>query len=341
MSELVSKSWFCVLNNPEEHGFSGSPQEIVDDIISLWIKDNPQRTCAVTYCISSDGLKHCHAVFEDTKALRFSAIKKVYPSMHIEPTKGNKDEAEDYINKRGKYQEKGEIIVFSNRYGEIKVFQGQRRDFDIIEDLLSQGKTPNEIMDISFSFRRYEKYIRDAYYRARFKSTPIKRDVNVYWHVGSSGTGKSYTLTSLSDKYGEESIYLVNDYEHGFDKYNGEPILFMDEFRGQMRHSLLLSLLDGYRCQVPCRYTNAVALWNEVHITSVLPPEDVYSKMVTEYNSLDTFDQLKRRIDIVVYHYFENGHFCTFELPMSEYTCYDDLVSLASDIPVVLEQINF
>ena len=63
--------------------------------------------------------------------------------------------------------------------------------------------------------------------------------------------------------------------------------------------------------------------------------------MVTEYNSLDTFDQLKRRIDIVVYHYFENGHFCTFELPMSEYTCYDDLVSLASDIPVVLEQINF
>ena len=39
MSELVSKSWFCVLNNPEEHGFSGSPQEIVDtcydDLVSL------------------------------------------------------------------------------------------------------------------------------------------------------------------------------------------------------------------------------------------------------------------------------------------------------------------
>ena len=30
--DLISKSWFCVFNNPEEHGYSGSPQEIVDKL---------------------------------------------------------------------------------------------------------------------------------------------------------------------------------------------------------------------------------------------------------------------------------------------------------------------
>ena len=104
MADTVSKSWFCVFNNPVEHGFSGEPQEIIEQIRDTWMKDNPQRTCAVIYCISAEGLHHCHAVFEDTKTLRFSAIKKLFPSMHIEPTKGTKEQAEDYINKRGKWE---------------------------------------------------------------------------------------------------------------------------------------------------------------------------------------------------------------------------------------------
>jgi hypothetical protein len=120
----VSKSWFCVFNNPEEHGFCGEPSKIAGD----WIADNPQRTCAVAYCVSAEGLKHCHAVFEDTKAMRFTAVKKLFPSMHIEPTKGNKEQAEDYINKRPSFDEKGETVICVNRHGEIKGHQGRRNE---------------------------------------------------------------------------------------------------------------------------------------------------------------------------------------------------------------------
>jgi hypothetical protein len=95
---------------------------------------------------------------------------------------------------------------------------------------------------------------------------------------------------------------MLTDYDHGFDKYNGESILFMDEFRRQMKFSLFLTLIGGYKVQVPCRYSNVYGLWNEVHITSVLPPERVYENMVQDNRHLDTVDQLMRRISFVVYH---------------------------------------
>jgi hypothetical protein len=325
MSDTVSKSWFCVFANPETHGYEGTAQEIVDKVIDCWMEDNPQRSCAVTYCISKDGLRHLHAVLEDTKAMRFSAVKKVYPSMHIEPTKGNKDEAEDYINKRGKFAEDGEEVIYSNRRGEIKGCQGQRRDLSVIDDMIEQGKTPNEIMGMSLSYRRYEKIIRDAYYHKRSKDTPIKREVRVYWHVGESRSGKSHEMVGLMEKHGEDNVYLVSDYKNGFDRYNGEPYLFMDEFRGGMRYAQLLIILDGYKAQIPCRYSNAIALWNEVHITSVLPPERCYSKMVEDDRELDTVDQIKRRIDYVVYHQKIGDDYSKVEIPMSAYTNYDEV----------------
>lgn len=331
MADDVSKSWFCVFPNPHDHGYLGEPAKIVDRLIDEWIEGFPTRTCAVNYCISAEGLHHCHAVFEDVKAMRFSVVKKTFPSMHIEPTKGNKEQAEDYINKRGKWDEKGEVILYSNRHGEIKGSQGQRRDLSIIEDLLADGKTPNEIMSMSLSYRRYEKMVRDAYYQKRASETPILRDVKVYWHVGLSGSGKSYSLVELAKKHGEDNLYLVNDYDHGFDKYNGEPIIFLDEFRGQMSFPKFLTLLDGYKSQVPCRYSNVFALWNEIHITSVLPPEYLYQEMVKSNRHLDSFQQMFRRIDFMFYHYRVDEEYKVFELPMSQYTNYEDLRLLAEN----------
>lgn len=321
----TSRSWFCVFNNPEEHGYVGTPEEIVDKLIEAWIDKNPQRSCAVNYCISADGLKHCHAVFEDTKPMRFSTIKNTFPSMHIEPTKGSKEQAEDYINKRGVWEEKGEKIICVNRHGEIKGCQGARKDVEIIEEMLLQGMTPNEIMDVSFAYRKWDKHIREAYFRKRYKETPIIRKIKVYWHVGYSGTGKSYEYAMLAEEHGEENVYLVSEYDFGFDKYNGEPVLFMDEFRGQMKYNQVLAILDERKSQIRCRYLNCICLWNEIHITSVLPPEEVYNKMVQEHKAYDGIEQLIRRINFIVYHFKDGDEFCKHEIPMTEYKDYNTL----------------
>ena len=328
MASDVSKSWFAVFNNPQDKGYPDDPVLCCQRLRDEWVADYPTRSGAWAYCISKDGLKHVHMVLEDTKAMRFSAVKSTYAQgMHFEATKGSKVEAEGYIKKIGKWQEKGEQVLHIETYGEIRGNQGARNDLGKIEELILEGKTPREIMEQSFSYRKYEKMIRDAFFAKRSKETPPFRGIEVIWHVGESGSGKSYQFVKLCEELGEDKVYLLTDYENGgFDGYCAEPVLFMDEFKGNMRFQLLLNYLDGYKVQVHARYSNGMALWNEVHITSVYPPEEVYKNMVdSSVRALDSVAQLKRRISKIVYHWKQDEEYKEFELDMKEYVNYEDL----------------
>ena len=182
----------------------------------------------------------------------------------------------------------------------------------------------------NLSYRRYEKLIKDAYFDKRYRETPFLRDVNTIWHVGESASGKTYSVMKLIEQYGEDNIYFVSDYDNGgLDKYNGEPYLFLDEFRGQIKYSVLLGMLQGYKQQFHARYTNIIGLWNKVHISTVLPPEKVYQTMVNENQNIDTLTQLFRRINMIVYHWKDEQGYHTYELPMSEYINYEDLKNKA------------
>lgn len=328
-----ARSWFCVFNNPQEI-YEGEPREIAEKVLEEWIGETVTRTGAVAYCISADGLHHLHMVLEDNNKARFSAIKKIYPKAHLEPTKGTKEQAEDYIKKRGKWEEKGEQVLYIARFGEIKGNQGARKDFEILESLIEEGMTPQEIMALNMRYRRYEKYIKDAFFYKRKSETPFLREVKCIWHVGESGSGKTYVAKKLIEEHGENNVYMMTDYDNGgLDNYCGEQILFMDEFRGQIRFSTLLSMLQGYKSQFHARYTNCWGLWNEVHITSVMPPERIYSAMVKENNDLDTIKQLLRRIESIVYHYKEpSGEYKEYSIPMVQYEGYERLIQLAKGL---------
>ena len=322
-----SRSWFCVWNNPQETLTESAedPATMAEQALEMWIGDSNTRTGAVAYCISAEGLIHFHMVLEDSNMSRFSAIKKIYPKSHIEPTKGRREHAEDYIQKKGKYAEKGEEVVYIARFGEIKGRQGQRKDYEAIEDLLEGGLTPSQIMSKSFSYRRYEKMIKSAFFARRKEETPFVREVEVVWHVGPSGSGKTYTAQNLMDRYGRNEVYIVTDYESGgFDNYCAERILFLEEFRGQYRYSFFLNLLDKYMYEFHSRYSNIVGLWTQVHITSILSPESIYQKMVRD-SQLDPVEQLKRRITKIVYHWKQGEEYKTYEMPMAEYRSLDDL----------------
>lgn len=120
MAQDVTRSWFAVLNNPQDHGYEGTPQEICEQLRDEWVQDSTTRSGAWAYCISAAGLHHIHMVLEDTTAMRFSAIKKTYAiGAHLEPTRGSKRQAEDYICKRHPYAEKGEEVVRIVRAGTI------------------------------------------------------------------------------------------------------------------------------------------------------------------------------------------------------------------------------
>ena len=147
----------------------------------------------------------------------------------------------------------------------------------------------------------------------------------MHYIVGPAGSGKSHTYAELCKSRGEEAIYMVSDYSAagGFDLYSGEPILFMDEYKGQLGYDTLLSILDKYKKQLHTRYANIWMLWSEVYITSVYPPEAVYELMVPESRqSMDTLDQLMRRITDITYCWVDEDGYHRHTLPMSKYKNY-------------------
>ncbi len=148
----------------------------------------------------------------------------------------------------------------------------KRSDLDVIEEMLNNGATPEEIFEISFCYRKYEKMIKADYLARRIKETPLVKDMWNEYHWGRSGSGKTYTYIKLCEKYPDE-VYLCNDYANsgasggGFDFYSSNPakIVILDEFRGNLPYAQLLSLLDVYSSnQQHCRYQNVYNLWKEL-----------------------------------------------------------------------------
>lgn len=329
----VSRSWFAVLNNPKEHGYQGTPQEVCEKLRDEWTAASKTRTGAWAYCVSADGLHHIHMVLEDAISMRFSKVKKTYAAgMHFEATKGSKEQAEAYITKAPPFDEKGEEILFLCRAGEIHAAQGHRSDLEEIAAMLDAGMKPSEIFESNFAYRKYERMVRAAYFDKRKKETPIKRDVKVHFLVGESGSGKSYTYVTLCQEQGEENIYFLSDYDGGgFDSYFGEEFLFADEYKGQFRFSQLLTILDKFKAQIHARFSNIWALWSEVYITSVFPPEELYKKMVEEdARGRDKQQQLLRRITDITYCFVDAaGEYQRYTIPMSQYVNYDELKARA------------
>lgn len=333
--DTTMRSAFCEFPVKKENHPDMTEEDICKWFCEQWVQGMQSRQAICIYCISQTGYHHVHTVFSSDATFRWSKVKKAIPiNGDIQCTRGTKKQALAYIRKEGDFEEKGEQIVCEYSIGEIQDNQGMRTDLDRIGAYLDEGLKPAEIMAINLKYRKHEKIIKDAYFAKRAAGVAFMRDVYVEWHCGESGSGKTFFAQNLIDTYGEEEVYFVTDYEvGGMDKYNGEKILFLDEFRGQIRFSTLLSMLDVYKSQVHTRFTNIIGLWTKVYITSPLPPEQVYKKLVSaEDRENDSMKQLFRRINTIVYHWKDGEEYKEYRLPMEQYAKYEDLKRLAGNM---------
>lgn len=312
-----------------------NPEYLADYFISLWENSGKGRKAGIAVCVSLDGCYHCHiACYGNTTTLK-KVSDTLYQS-HIEPQLGGKEQLKAYILKEGKYAEKGEQILYSKGLDVIEDKQGSRNDLEEIERLLDEGYSPEQIFDESFRYRRYEKMIKSHYLQKRIKDTPLMKEMNNEYHFGHSGSGKTYTYFRLASQYTSDEIYLCNDYANsgssggGFDFYTNNPakIIVLDEFRGNIPFSNLLSMLDVYsRNQQHARYQNVYNLWTSVIICSIYPPEEVYKFMVDDtLRNVDSIRQLIRRLNVIVYHWKDKeGHYRSYTIPAQDYVSASDI----------------
>ncbi len=318
-----------------------NPEFLGNFFVSLWEKSGKGRKAAIAVCMSLEGCYHCHiACYSNTTTLK--KVSEVLCQSHVEPQLGGKEELKKYILKQGKYAEKGEQVLYSQGVEVIEEKQGARRDLDEIETLLNEGYSPEQIYEESFRYRRYEKMIKAHYLQLRIKSVPLVKKMNNEYHFGASGSGKTYTYIRLCEKYSIDEVYLCNDYANsgssggGFDFYTNNPakVIVLDEFRGGIPFSNLLSMLDVYsRNQQHARYQNTYALWESVIICSIYPPEEVYKFMVEDtQRNVDSIRQFMRRLNKIVYHFKDKeGKFRTYTMQASNYNNAQDIRSRAYD----------
>lgn len=101
-----------------------------------------------------------------------------------------------------------------------------------------------------------------------------QRDVEVIYLWGPTGVGKT---RSVREAVPPEKLYAATlSTRDPFGKYAFEPVLLLDEFRGDYPLPELLQLLDRYPFQLDRRYENSWAAWNRVFICSNWPPESLY-----------------------------------------------------------------
>ena len=330
------RSWMLTYQNPP-NGW----QDLLHSIL--------ERMPLVYWCFSLEhapktGTPHVHIFITARHAIRFSTVRNYFLPhiVHIEEKRKGTTRAEcrAYVGKFGKWygteKAKSQVEGSFEEWGKVptsKDKSGHRSDLDYIEDLIEDDHTPNEIFDMSIRYRQYEKMVKGAYYRKRFKETPASRKVTRVWCVGSAGSGKSHREVLLTEQFGEDSLYAVSSMENGYgDVYSGEPILFIDDIRPDekgLTYKEFLVLLDVYRRQIRARSQHMMSLWDVVIITSVFPPEVFYRDLNIKNRDIDSYAQLARRIDYVAYHYIKDGEYRTYTIPMEEYVSYDALKARA------------
>lgn len=151
--------------------------------------------------------------------------------------------------------------------------QGRRNDLGKLRDaIIKDHMTVDDILrdpDLSIKSARYVSWL-DRLQKANSvtpREATEQRDVKIHYLYGSPRIGKTRLIY---DNISVDDFYRVTDYSHPFDNYVGQRVLVLDEYDSQFPITSINNYLDRYGCELPARYHNAWANWDEVWVISNL-----------------------------------------------------------------------
>lgn len=274
--------WTGTWNNPPNSGGSN----MVD--VCRWPEPLPTEVAGVTYSLEQgeNGTPHFQFVIKFKKQMRFTAIKKLYPEVHIEPCKSVQASVE-YCMKQDDTHLAGPFILGEK----IAEQRGRRTDLDDIRSAIKNGISDYELYDKFFSsMARFPQLANKA--RMAFAEKKLRKlTVEVYY--GVSGSGKSYKAYTENP-----DAFRKPDKGEWWDGYQMEDTVILDDFNGSIAFQDLLKVLDIYPHRVQVKGGYIPANWTKIIITSNFHPKDWYYKYFESHP--EHWTALKRRLTKVL-----------------------------------------
>lgn len=238
-----------------------------------------EETCPTT------GRKH-HQGWAWFKHERESKKKvgAIFGKSHCEPMYGSIRQNDAYCSKES------ELVKFGE-----EPKQGDK-DVRELRDMIREGTITCDEIAMEYP-EMYHMYGRTLQKIEAITLRQRRRDwmTSGEWIYGPSGVGKSHEVFT---KHDAKDVYVKNldGPVHWWDGYVGQPIVVLNEFRGQIPFGRLLDLVDKWPTTVQVRNQEAVPfLAQKVYVTSSQNPRDIYKHCLSEDENIK---QLERRFDI-------------------------------------------
>lgn len=201
------------------------------------------------------------------------------------------------VNKAKSGKKGGKVDTLLN-----ELYSGSIRKKDVEEQITGSeyGKNCRKIEDVEAKRLQQEA---EEFNRKRIEAG---KPVVVIWIWGYSGTGKT-SLAIDKAKQAGTPYYITGSTRDIFQRYKGEHTIIFDEFRPKsMEYEDLLRIIDPYSVapMAPARYHDKYLACDLFIFTSPYSPSGYYNEKFPtwwEENSVDSFEQLHRRISLALY----------------------------------------
>nr|QXP07634.1 MAG: replication associated protein [Arizlama virus] len=203
---------------------------------------------------------------------------------HVEPMRGSFQQNESYCSKEGIYTKLGE-----------EPKQGARGDLMETKQCILDGTITvrDVLIEDPHTIHMYGRtldLIQAVAMRRKFRTQMTEG----LWYWGKTGVGKSH---KAFENYNPDTHYVKDLDIKWWDGYEGQEIIILNEFRGQITFGYLLSLMDKWPMTVPIRNKESLPfISKKIIITSSQHPKDIFVNIL---NNNERLDQLERRCKIV------------------------------------------
>ena len=216
---------------------------------------------------------HLQVYIQYKNPITFNSLKKRFPTAHIEPSGGNAEQNQKYCSKEEVLYEDGDLPK-----------QGKRSDIEVCKDIIQDTNSMREVVRHATSVQG----VRMAEIWLKYHEAPRNWKPHVVWISGASGIGKSKLAYEMA---GEENTYTCMKTGRWFEGYDAHETVIIDDIRKDfMKFAEFLQLIDRYTFRVECKGGSRQFLAKKIIITSIYPPEMLWSTREDIY-------QLTRRID--------------------------------------------